>query len=967
METPAHVTIPNPWPLRLAWLLLTIYFLTPAREAFDHSLDKSNYATYAHFITHDLQWGKDVIPMTGPFGFILYGHTYTGELFGVRLMGELLLKAAFAALLLHLFRRAAPGPVRWIWLTGVILLVPTVDDLFHDYAILVAVLVLLANLERLNRPAWLAAALLGALAMFKGTHLLTTAACFGSVVLLAVLERRWRALAVLTGVYLASAAGCWLLAGQNLAYLPAYLKGVLELASGYNASMGLPETPFIRTAGFALAAGLALNFTWVAAHSARSFRLGVVLLLLAGFSFIKWKHGYLRADGHVFIFFASAAVITLTLWLAARTPVFGPPPPAAPGRRRIGLALAVAVTGFAVVGCAEFWLWRVYRIAADAPAALLRNLRFVARPGFFRVPLDAELEHNRREAQVPQIQNTIGQGTVDFFGFEQGLLLLNKLNYRPRPMGGGSFNVFTPWLQEKNEAFVRDPSRAPAWQVLKLQTLDYRLPSADDPLTLRAILELYSPVLMPRDYLLFKRRATQPPQAGLVELSKHRVQSGVSLTVPDPGQGRMLLFSVQAPLSVGGTIRSFLYRPPELRARLFSQRHPLGRTFALKPPMVRRPVILSPLLLDNLDVIQLFGEKTVDPVHRLQLIAEPGFDSGGFTVSFYSLPRPPKPEGSDIGEIITYWHHPFYNRAPMELVTQETGIRELNKEPITVVHAPGSITWDLQPGDQQVIFSYGLMPQTYLNGGQTDGVEFSVEVLAPSHGGRILFKRLLQPFTVEADRNMQRSRVFLPPFEPGARLRIRTHPGRDNNGAYDQSYVARVQIKAGDTRPFVILGDVPPGIRPPSEPVRTVAPVDLPFNGLGVEPADGRVPPEAVASISGRPVYLVHAPGSVALKIPAEAHDVSFEIGLLPGAYSDGGGTDGVGYTFTVVQPDGVRRTIGRRILDPGRLLEDRGPQFVHFPLPALPAGSQLVIVTDAGPHDNRSWDHSYVAAVSFR
>ena len=73
-------------------------------------------------------------------------------------------------------------------------------------------------------------------------------------------------------------------------------------------------------------------------------------------------------------------------------------------------------------------------------------------------------------------------------------------------MGGGSFNVFNAWLQEQNDAFVRDPDRAPAWQVLKLQTLDDRLPAGDDPLTLRAILELYSPVLMQRDYLLLKRR-----------------------------------------------------------------------------------------------------------------------------------------------------------------------------------------------------------------------------------------------------------------------------------------------------------------------------------------------------------------------------------------------------------------------------------------------------------------------------
>jgi hypothetical protein len=954
-----------------AWLLLTVYFLTPAREAFDQSLDKSNYATYTHFAAEQAQWGQDVIPMTGPYGFILYGHTYSGELFGVRLLGDLLLKAAFAALLLHLFRRAAPGPLRWIWLMGVVLMVPTVDDLFHDFAILLATLVLLVNLgPKLNRWSWLATLALGALALFKGTHLLTTGLCFCAVLLLGILERRWRAIAVLTAWYAGSVLGFWLLAGQNPLHLPAYLKGVLELSSGYNATMGLAELPFIRLSGLALAGGLTLVFLWVACSVPRKSRLLVTLLLLAGFSFIKWKHGYLRADGHVFIFFTSVSVITLTLCLAAFTPLLGAVPvPLAPWRRRIGLVLVSAVTGFAVLGASEFWLWRVLAVGLDAPTRLQNNVEFLARPGVFRTKLDHELEHNRREADLPQIRNEIGAASVDFFGFEEGLLLLNRLNYHPRPMGGGSFNVFTPWLQEKNEAFVRDPRRAPVWQVLKLQTLDDRLPSGDDPLTLRAILDLYSPVLMQRDYLLLKRRTVPVSVAAPVLLETRRVAPGEVITPPATAPGQLLLFTLHTPLSIAGRLRALIYRAPELSARIVSRLYPLGRDFALKPIMLQRPVILSPLLSDNLDVIQLWGDETGDPVRSLELKPAPGFETGAFTVSFYSAPRPAKPENCDINEIITYREYPLYNRAPIELVTQETGIRELNKEPVTIVHAPGSITWELQPGDQQLIFSYGLMPQAYLDGGQTDGVEFNVEVLWPPNDGRILFKRLVKPLTVMADRGMQRARVFLPPYEKGARLRIRTHPGPDNDGAYDQSYVTRVQIKRGTVMSDQVksLGVSSNDSHPVSMAVPAGALVPEQFNGLGVVPANGRLPKESIASIGNRPVYLIHAPNEVVLNIPADAHEVFCEIGLLPGAYTGAGNTDGVGYTFTVLHPDGTRKVIGQRYLDPRGKSEDRGPQYMRFPLPAGSAGIQLSIATDVGPHGDRSWDHSYVAGVTFR
>ena len=96
------------WLWVYAWLLLTLYFVTPPREVYDQTLDRSNYATYAHFVTHGLQWGVDVMPMPGPLGFVLFGYCYSGELYLARLVGDLLLCAAFSAML-DAIRSLAPG------------------------------------------------------------------------------------------------------------------------------------------------------------------------------------------------------------------------------------------------------------------------------------------------------------------------------------------------------------------------------------------------------------------------------------------------------------------------------------------------------------------------------------------------------------------------------------------------------------------------------------------------------------------------------------------------------------------------------------------------------------------------------------------------------------------------------------------------------------------------------------------
>ena len=934
---------PRRWPWLLGWLVLTVYFLTPPRAVYDQTLDNSNYATYTYFLTHHFQWGADVLPMPGPLGFLIYGHTYSGELYGTRLIGDLLLKACFVILLLRLLFRAGPGRVRWVWLAAVVVMVPLVDDLLADFAILVATLVLLSELgPRLNRWSFLAAALLGEITLIKGNHPVTTAACFSAVLMLCFYERQWRGMAKLAATCLCSFLGCWLLAGQNPANISHYLQSTLQLSLGYNAAMGLDEAPVFTVAGLALVAGLIAVFAWAASAGSRQRRAVIALLVIAGFSFIKWKHGYVRADGHVYIFFTSVAVFTLTICLVSFTSLMGPAPGPLPARSlRLGLGLVTLVTGFAVIGAAEFRLPQVLHMGLDAPAALQRNARYLVHPWSYRAPLARQLELNRRTAQVPQIQNEVGRGLVDFFGFEEGLLFLNELNYRPRPMGGGTFNVFNAWVQDRNEAFVRDPRRAPPWEVLKLQTIDNRLPAADDGTTLRAILELYSPVLMQRDYLLLHRRESPPAPAAPVLLETRRVRPGETIVPPAAGAGRLLLFTVDAPLSAAGRIRAFFYRAPELTAKVVSAHHPHGEIFVLKPSMLQRPVILSPLLADNSDVLQLFSDSAGNPVRSLTLETQPGFATDALAVSFYSVPRPAKPESADVEEILTYRDHPLYNRIPLELVTQQTGITELNQEPITLVHAPGSITWDLKPGDQQVIFSYGMMPQSYLDGGTTDGVGFNVEVLWPPKDGRIIFRRLVRPLTVQADRGMQRVRVFLPPFEPGARLRIRTDTGPDNNGAYDQSYVTRLQIKQG---PLV-----------PEQ-----------FNGLGVVPVNGLLPHEAVAGVGNRPVYLIHAPGQVTLRIPPGARKVTCEIGLLPSAYQDGGHTDGVEYLVEAALPGGERRALFTRYLDPVHQPADRGSQTLVLSLPNVPSGSELVITTRVGPSGNRSWDQSYVAGVRF-
>ncbi len=936
MNEPALAPAPwyRPWLWLFGWVFLTLYFLAPPREAMTPDLDPSNHGTYAWMFTHHVRYGVDVVPMAGPFGFVLYGTTYSGDLWSARFALDLILKATFAWLVLWMAAQLGRDWRRVLWIAALVVFLPNVDDTLYDATLFLGGLALmLAGDGRPRLSQAVIITLLGFLSLTKGNQLTLSGLTIGAVVLHHLLHRRTTWLWFAPLLWIGTILAAWTAAGQRVSDLPAFARGVSALTSGYNETMGLNESRDIFLVGIALVGGLFTTLALLAGR-ARSWRLLACFAFVAGFIFVKWKHGYVRADGHVQLLFNFALVLLPTLWLCAEhwRPVVNGISHAR------GWRITLAVTGIAsflvaFAGASDFWLLRSWAMLRDLPTHVRVNWAYVTRPAEFRHGLDLQLKQERIAADLPQIRNEVGRGTVDFFGFEQGVLLLNELNYHPRPMGGGTFNVFNRTLQQLNERFLLDPARRPQFQVMKFRSLDERWPAMNDGPTFNALLHLYTPVLIQRDFMLLRaRRDTVAPRPQ--KLAEQPVRPGEAITLPAVPPGHMLLFSLRAPPSARGWLRRTLYRAPLLQAEITTEHRGWPRRFRLEPAMLKEPAILSPFLENNFDVVSLYGTDNGDLVRTLRIVTESPecFDLGLMRIVFYTLPRPPAPEDADVTEIVTYMKHPLHNRAALRLQTEQTGIRELNKEPITLVHAPGVLEFPVGPADQQVIFSYGLMPQAY-DPGTTDGVEFFVELVSPHGEVATLFRRLLQPLAFPEHRGMQRARVFFPPrIAAGSTLRLRTDPGPAGNGAWDQSYITRLQIKEGGSDPRRYIGF-------------NVAPEEAVWNANNEYALDGH------------PVRSVHPPFRARFALPAGARHVVLGFGLMPGAYTGEGASDGVGFELHALAPDGTRRLLWQRMLDPRRAAGDRGIIGADVPLPALPVGTRLEFSTNGGPHGDQAWD----------
>ena len=111
----------RPWLARCAAVLgvlfLTVLMFSPADKVMDVQLDSSNYGSYSYFTAKNFQYGTEVVPMAGPYGFVHYGSTYSGQLFWKRLGMELLTKFSLGILLVWFFVQSSARPVlRWFWL-----------------------------------------------------------------------------------------------------------------------------------------------------------------------------------------------------------------------------------------------------------------------------------------------------------------------------------------------------------------------------------------------------------------------------------------------------------------------------------------------------------------------------------------------------------------------------------------------------------------------------------------------------------------------------------------------------------------------------------------------------------------------------------------------------------------------------------------------------------------------------------
>lgn len=759
----------------LLWLTVVRFPNPPASD-----LDPSWRMVLGYAEAHHLQFGPELVFTYGPLGYLLPS-TNIGIHYWHHLVWQVVAHGLLA-FSLYLLARQMPGWRKGLFYAYLLAFGLGYMDVVHMVAILLYALALLH--EPVVRRRWLAVLLalfLAVLALVKFTNLLLAAFAVAAIVAHYVWRRRWLEAGLIGGAFAVGFLGGWAACGQHLGNLPAYVANSLDVSRGYGDAMSVDGPDQVVALGLGALGGLVAYYALVLARATDRPRALAGLAITAAASYLNWKHGFVRADGHVLAHFF------ICLFLALAGPLLLGDNGA---NRRTKGALLLASAACALAG---IWVTSAMTLT-DAAAAL----NFRVKDNLAKVAAFPRLTRLAREEfaevsgihQLAAVRSVVHDQPIDIVGNEQAYAIFNGFNYRPRPVFQSYF-PYTKHLQQLNEAFMRS-DRAPEYVLQKVQTIDYRLPSLDDSLVTRYLYHHYSYILEDRDFLLWKRNPPDPSLDAKTLLSSAEVKFGEQVKSPILGDTPVWCELDIRP-SLLGRIRDAFYKPPQLKVAVNDGTAQLS-TYRLVGNMAGAGFLLYPHFTNTYNIRSFQGGGLGPRVFWFSVELDPAlrkYFAPTIGVRIYQLPpfvRSKSQENSRPEVRFRTFSQPPVNVSapyPTDILIED------NRE-VLLAHPPSKIEFDLANDARHITGKFGLVKNAYTNGNTTDGVEFTIEWVNSRGEVSVEFQRLLQPLTVPKDRGTQSFDLTLP--APGGHLVFRTGPGPANDVAFDWAFWSEVKF-----------------------------------------------------------------------------------------------------------------------------------------------------------------------------
>lgn len=762
-------------------LVATIYTwpLMPSQD-----LDPSWRMAMGYYYENGLQFGRDVVFNYGPLGFLM-GKTFSGLQFWPLVLGQLAMALISATVIIYQASRLR-GVALAVFLAFFLLWGCAYEDALHMLVIAILGFELLRNAAGpWKHRTWFIVAILALYAEIKFTDLMLST----FVVLVACgysfWKKRTREALLLGGAYAVAFIGGWMLLGQNPANLPAYFANSWQISQGWLWAMGFPAplSPLWK--------GLVVLFTLIAYAGVHLWlnpdkpRAIANDLLLGAFVYMNWKHGFVRADGHMIGFFYCAL-----LPMVAYPTLLDDPDRFRRSHRWIFIgAMFMSLWGL------ENALWGVVRQSMQLfQAKVWDNVEWAFQWEHTRQRYRDRLTVARIASDLYQTREIIGQAPVDVLGFEIGVAVFNKFNYRPRPVIQ-SYSVFNPELDRLNYDYYAS-DQAPEYALVKFQAIDNRLLTMDDAHVQVLLAHRYQFLRSEKGFQLWKRNPGSFDKASIEPtlLRSETVAINQTLEVADLAK-QPLWLRIDLQPSFLGKLRSFFYKPPQVWLTI-EDNTGLKREYLMPVPQGRTGFIVNPVIDDMVGYMHFASDTIQRRVNSIMLRLAPE-DAKYFADSALVELSALKPATSAIkffSSVNERLFHMFKSYPVAYEAAEPFSETIMEGKDVAIMHAPSQMIFDLPKGAKRISGAFGMMEGTYTNGGKSNGAQF---IVYWSNGtNRIdLFQKILDPLNKPEDRGLHTFGASLEGIPAGGRLYLDVDPGPFKNYAWDWTGWTDIRIE----------------------------------------------------------------------------------------------------------------------------------------------------------------------------
>lgn len=533
------------WTFNLLMLFVLIALFVPLTPKMPSlGLDPSWALGLNQAVAQGLAFGTQIIFTLGPYSSI-YTSMYHPATDQMMLWSSAYWACSYWIALLLLWPY-----VRGYWRLALMVFLLTMiysrDSLFFSYPLLVGLLCL-RMVDVGSRPyhyPWLLCVLLfapfGLMALIKGSLLILSILVSCLCALLFCYYRKYSCTLLALLIPCCSLCFFWIISGQSLVNVPAYISNSLWMASDFTQAMSKPGNSYelliylLASFMFLYAVLWQKQWPWI-------LRIFLFSLLLV-FLLLSFKAGFVRHYGHAFIPGTSIFLAALLFSSCLN----------ASSMRWVLIS--------AVISC-------VYINSQYTHIAVANNMRallMTSYHGLWSRLHDSNWAKNNFELTksflAQQTHLPVLPGTADLYSYEQGALIVSGNTWVPRPIFQ-SYSVFNASFAQLNRQHLLS-SKRPEYLFFKIQPVDQRLPSLEDGSSWPVLLSHYQIQKTVADFLLLHQRAAPLSwsKREILPATSHHLGERVLV----PASHQLLLLRIHIHLTTWGRLVNFLFKPQEL-------------------------------------------------------------------------------------------------------------------------------------------------------------------------------------------------------------------------------------------------------------------------------------------------------------------------------------------------------------------------------------------------------------------